>query len=260
MDPVEPWIDGEAVRRMAARLLEKPRAMEIEAEGEAGYGPGFVGFLDRDGADGGAEVASPPVPSGAPPLPEVPKLRPETGDADAGGPPPLRPTAAARAGEEDPLRPLEPEPAAQRERAKPFLPAGPSAERQATVERPAGDLVRGQGRLVERMGKFREWLIEQAEAKGVFILDREGNPVLDDPPFARLHFLARSLAQAYRPAAGKEGNVHVKVGSDAYLVVVPVETAFGWLVMGAVLAEPLDGPSVEAVAQVLREAARPQRG
>lgn len=114
----------------------------------------------------------------------------------------------------------------------------------------------GHGRLLHRLGMFRDWLMREAEARGVFVLDREGHPVLDDPGYSKLHFLARSLAQAYRPVEGKAGNVHVKVGTDAYLSVVPVETDFGWMVMGAVLTQPLDAESVEAVADVLAQAAQ----
>ena len=117
----------------------------------------------------------------------------------------------------------------------------------------------GRGPLVSRLEKFRVWMEGKVGAKGVFILDRDGEPIIDDENFNKLHFLARSLAQAYRPVAGEAGNVHVKIGAASYLVVVPVETEFGMLVLGSVMPHPLDANAVGVVARGLSEAARPQR-
>jgi hypothetical protein len=80
---------------------------------------------------------------------------------------------------------------------------------------------------------------------------------MEDPAFGKLHFLARSLAQAYRPVAGQAGNVHVKIGANAVLEVVPVETPFGCLVLGAVVARPLSAAAVAEIAAALRQAATP---
>jgi hypothetical protein len=112
--------------------------------------------------------------------------------------------------------------------------------------------------LLERLVRFRELLMRHTGAQGVFILDREGKPVMEDPAFGKLHFLARSLAQAYRPVAGQAGNVHVKIGSNAVLEVVPVETPFGWLVLGAVVPGPLTAAAVAEIAAALRLAATPR--
>jgi hypothetical protein len=202
MDPLEPWIDASAVRRMAERLLEDNREPEVDAGPDAGFGTEFVGFA------GGAPARAPAVAMELPPAMvfEPPAPVPE-------GPLPAAPA-----------------------------PASPE----------------GRGPLWDRLSRFRDALIRHTGAQGVFILDREGKPVMEDPAFGKLHFLARSLAQAYRPVSGQAGNVHVKIGSNAVLEVVPVETPFGCLVLGAVMPRPLTAAAVAEIAEALRQAATPR--
>lgn len=204
MDPLEPWIDASAVRRMAERLLADSNEPEVVAGPDAGFGAEFVGFA------GGA---------------------------------PERVAVVAR--EESPALIFEPV-SVPAELAHPVAPA------------PAAASPEGRGPLWERLSRFRDALIRHTGAQGVFILDREGKPVMEDPAFGKLHFLARSLAQAYRPVSGQAGNVHVKIGSNAVLEVVPVETPFGCLVLGAVMPRPLTAAAVAEIAEALRQAATPR--
>jgi len=203
MDPLEPWIDASAVRRMAERLLEDSNEPEVVAGPDAGFGTEFVGFA------GGA---------------------------------PERTAVVAR----------------QEAPALIFEPVAVPAELQQAAVVPAAASLEGRGPLWERLSRFRDALIRHTGAQGVFILDREGKPVMEDPAFGKLHFLARSLAQAYRPVSGQAGNVHVKIGSNAVLEVVPVETPFGCLVLGAVMPRPLTAAAVAEIAEALRQAATPR--
>lgn len=139
-----------------------------------------------------------------------------------------------------------------------FEPVAPVAEVPPAPAPVAVAVHERRGPLLDRLARFREALIRHTGAQGVFILDREGKPVMEDPAFGKLHFLARSLAQAYRPVAGQAGNVHVKIGSSAVLEVVPVETPFGCLVLGAVVARPLSAAAVAEIAAALRQAATPR--
>jgi len=139
-----------------------------------------------------------------------------------------------------------------------FEPVAPVAEVPPAPAPVAVAVHERRGPLLDRLARFREALIRHTGAQGVFILDREGKPVMEDPAFGKLHFLARSLAQAYRPVAGQAGNVHVKIGSNAVLEVVPVETPFGCLVLGAVVARPLAAAAVGEIATALRQAATPR--
>ncbi len=227
MDPVVSWMDVEAVRQMAQQLVSPSQSAEVGPAEDAGFSDTFVGYVIPN------QPLTPPQPeteSRPPPLPE--RVLEERAPEPAEEPPPKPFPAAAIAG---------------------AVSATPHPQIDPTPPVPEA------GTLVRRMESFREWLTANFKARGAFVLDRDGNPVIDDAAFAKLHFLARSLAQAYRPVKGEAGNVHVKVGSDAFLSVVPVDTAFGRLVLGAVLPTPLDAPAVRAVAAALEQVARPVR-
>ncbi|MCW1887743.1 roadblock/LC7 domain-containing protein [Luteolibacter flavescens] len=217
MDPLEPWIDASAVRRLAENLLADNGQPEVAASPDAGFGSDFVGFAE------GAPRPAAALPVAPPPIPQA------------------APAPSVRAPSEEVFeRQLE-------------APLPPSAESV-----PAEPLPPGRGPLLVRLARFRDALIRHTGARGVFILDREGKPVMEDPAYTRMHFLARSLAQAYRPVAGQAGNVHVKIGANDVLEVVPVETPFGWLVLGTVVPRPLTAVVVAEIAAALKQAATPE--
>jgi hypothetical protein len=157
--------------------------------------------------------------------------------------------------EEEPLPDFPPAPLPSDEAPSPLLVTPPEEPVETPEEAEAAE---EQNPLAARMEKFRAWLTETVDARGMFVLDRDGSPLVDDPTYGKLHFLARSLAQAYRPADGGAGNVHVKIGSDAYLAVVPVRTDFGALVLGAVLPHPLEASVVGEIADELEKSMRPE--
>jgi hypothetical protein len=230
MDPVESWIDAEAVRRMARELLSPSDAAEpLEPPEDTGFGPDFEGFVTPgerptppDPSPATSSVSAATAPSSPPP--EAPQLPPVAATGDAPPPP-------------------------ETDVARPFLSA----------EQPPPDVPARRRPLISRLERYRDWLHEKSGVHGVFILDRDGDPVLEDPAYGKLHFLARSLSQAYRPVEGEPGNVHVKIGAESYLSVIPVDTDFGRLVLGIVLAKPLNAEAVAVVTRVLGEAARPER-
>ena len=113
------------------------------------------------------------------------------------------------------------------------------------------------GPFLDRISRFRDWMRHNFSATGVFILDREGAVIFDESHHGRLHFLARSLALASRRPGASAGNVHVKIGAGATLEVIPVETAYGSLVLGAVVPEALDPAAVLAVMEALALVAAP---
>ena len=248
MDPLEPWIDASAVRRLAENLLSEHREVAVEAAPDAGFGQEFVGFAVERGGSAGVARTPPPAAPAPPPVAAPAALPPSEAPARVFTParqlvPPQPEAEPAR--QAVPAGPAAPSPAAEpaRPAAAPSAPAAPQERR---------------GPLLERLVRFRELLMRHTGAQGVFVLDREGKPVMEDPAFGKLHFLARSLAQAYRPVAGQAGNVHVKIGSNAVLEVVPVETPFGWLVLGAVVPGPLTAAAVAEIAAALRQAATPR--
>jgi hypothetical protein len=113
------------------------------------------------------------------------------------------------------------------------------------------------GPFLDRITHFRDWMRHNFSATGIFILDREGSVIFDETSHGRLHFLARSLALASRRPGASPGNVHVKISAGATLEVIPVETAYGCLVLGAVVPESLTPSSVIAVMEALALVASP---
>ncbi len=225
MDPINPWLDPVEVRRMAERLL-KPVADPVRSVVDAGFDEGFVGF----------DAGAPPVRAQAtqviparivPPHPEPPPL------------PPREPVAA----EDVP----HPAPVAVETAPVPVVEA--PEEKSSTTAR---------GPFLDRIHRFRDWMRHHFAATGIFILDREGAVIFDESSHGRLHFLARSLAMASRKPGATAGNVHVKIGAGATLEVIPVETPYGCLVLGAVVPESLQPAAVAAVMEALGQVAAPQ--
>lgn len=130
---------------------------------------------------------------------------------------------------------------------RPQMDAAPPTESQTSARGP----------FLERIKHFRDWMRHHFSATGIFILDREGAVIFDESSHGRLHFLARSLALASRRPGSSPGNVHVKIGAGATLEVIPVETAYGSLVLGAVVPDSLTPHSVKAVMDALCQVAAP---
>ena len=194
MDPVNPWLDADEVRRMAERLMMPVREPAVSVA-DAGFDEAFVGYASERPAS-----PAPPV-SLTPPAPFTPVKPPA---------PAVAPSAAAA--------------------RVPFL---------------------------DRIQRFRDWMSREYAATGIFILDREGAVIFDESDHGRLHFLARSLALASRRPGTSAANVHVKIGAGTTLEVIPVETAYGCLVLGAVVAEALPPTAVSAVMAALAQVAAP---
>jgi hypothetical protein len=148
----------------------------------------------------------------------------------------------------------------QRVEAPPPVTPQPAPRVEAAVQPVApqpGNSFIARGPFLDRIKRFRDWMHHNFAATGIFILDREGAVIFDESNHGRLHFLARSLALASRRPGASAGTVHVKIGAGATLEVIPVETAYGCLVLGAVVPDSLAPPSVVAVMEALSLVAAP---
>ena len=155
-------------------------------------------------------------------------------------------------------RPLTPpQPAAAPASAQIVEPQSTVPVPQAAVPAPTPIQSTARGPFLDRIHRFRDWMRHHFSATGIFILDREGAVIFDESNHGRLHFLARSLALASRRPGSSAGNVHVKIGAGATLEVIPVETAYGCLVLGAVVPESLPPAAVSAVMDALSQVAAP---
>lgn len=220
-DPIYPWLDPVEVRRLADRLMKPNREPSVSVA-DAGFDDAFVGFASEQRATPVFAPASPPpVFVVSPPAPLPQPTREETHVPSS-----VSPTETVA-----PARAPEPPPQANRTTAR--------------------------GPFLDKINRFRDWMRHNFSATGVFILDREGSVIFDESTHGRLHFLARSLALASRRPGSSTGNVHVKIGAGSTLEVIPVDTAYGCLVLGAVVPEPLDPISVAAVMEALSQVASP---
>jgi hypothetical protein len=130
-------------------------------------------------------------------------------------------------------------------------PAPPASEVPVIAPAPASSEMRGP--LLERLRTFRDWLGTEYSASGVFILDREGAVIFDENSHNRLHFLARSLAMASRRPGNSAANVHVKISAASTLEVIPVDTPYGCIVLGAVVPGALPNAAVQSVMATLAQ-------
>lgn len=142
------------------------------------------------------------------------------------------------------------QPAREIQASAPVEPAPP-------VPQSAAAAASARGPFPDRIMRFRDWLRAQFGATGIFILDREGTVIFDESNHGRLHFLARSLALASRRQRNSTGNVHVKITAGSILEVIPVDTAYGCLVLGAVVPEALSQSAVGTVMEALAMVATP---
>ena len=133
-------------------------------------------------------------------------------------------------------------------------PADPASRLSSS---PLASETSARGPFLDWIARFTDWVRENYSATGIFILDREGAVIFDESGHGRLHFLARSLALASRRPGASVGNVHVKIGAGATLELIPVDTAYGFLVLGAVVPEALDPQCVSTVMQALSQVAAP---
>jgi hypothetical protein len=113
------------------------------------------------------------------------------------------------------------------------------------------------GPFLDRIHRFRNWMRASFGASGIFLLDREGEIIFDEGGHGKLHLLARSLATAARRPGTQAENVHVKVGAGATLEVIPVETPYGCLVLGAVVSLPLPPASISQISEALYRVVSP---
>lgn len=246
MDPIYPWLDPVEVRRLADRLM-RPERQSTVAPADAGFDDGFVGFTGTQPFAATApqpQIVPPPLPPRA--IDEARVFQPAGSVQE---PPPApepvfqpAPEPAFQATPEPAAPPLpEPEPV-------PSVIHAPPAEESQVIAR---------GPFLDRITRFRDWMRHNFSATGVFILDRDGAVIFDESSHGRLHFLARSLALASRKPGSSGGNVHVKIGAGATLEVIPVETTYGWLVLGAVVPDSLPPHSIAAVTEALTQVASP---
>ena len=226
METIHPWLDPLEVRRLAEKLMERQKPEEENPDrNEPGFGAAFIGFT-------GAARAMPPEP----------RTDISVGTARA-------PAVFEAAPPETPVTSPPPLPEALKNEASMIEPAEPEIRPAEAGRRP----------FLDRLLSLDEWLAGQIGANGSFLLDGDGKTLFDAGNHERLHFLAKSLAQASRRQSVSTAHVHLKISSDSTLEVIPVESEFGPMVLGVVVPHPLDAETMDAVRGHLIELTRPAR-
>ncbi len=111
--------------------------------------------------------------------------------------------------------------------------------------------------LSTRLHAFGIWLKEQIPTRSYFICDRHGQIVVDEVGSDKLVKVARTLAHASSSAGrqvGEEqnlGSLHVKIGVDKVMEVVPRQSHFGLVVLGIIVQRPLSRDAVASVSRAL---------
>jgi len=160
---------------------------------------------------------------------------------------------------------MEPSPAqyspAQQAPAESIAPAPPEIE--STHQPVSTDSAVARSPFLSRLQQFSSILRRDLDAKAMFLIDNEGQVLLDEVENTKLIKVARTLANAsYRASrqtagAAAVGNLHVKIGASATLEVVPVESSYGLLILGAIFPAPLGAERVRQVADLLYKTVEP---
>jgi hypothetical protein len=218
MDPINPWLDPTEVRHLAEQLL-CPVAPACLSAADAGFDSSFIGFTS-----GGVASIAPESTASAPVSAPLPTTHTPTI-------PPL---------------PQAIQPAI----SIPQAPPAPSVSQRSPEPPPAAP---SRTRFLQRIHIFRDWLAKNFQATDIFVLDREGKVIFDESGHGRLHFMARNLAIASRGS----GNIHVKIGPAAILEVIPCETPYGRIVLGALVPDALPADHINMINEVLLQTASP---
>ncbi len=225
MDPIESWLDAKEVRQMAERLLA-PLSEEDQST------PVAVTPLPTEAS----EVPISSAASMEPSVKDSTKMAVGHALADA------RRIAegsgmltAKSASESSPL------------------PA-PSAEPQDQHQgQDFGGLNTGaQGLFLERLEKFSTLLRERTSASAMFLVDHDGQVMIDEVGNAQCIQMARMLVDASKVAELK--NFHVKIGASKMLEMIPCRNRDGVLMLGIVCPAPIGVKAVQQVAESLQEA------
>jgi hypothetical protein len=121
--------------------------------------------------------------------------------------------------------------------------------------RPSTTPVRGP--FLERLSRYRDWLQSKVPMHGMFVLDKDGVVIFDDGDHERLYFMARSMALAAKRTPAESGHVQMRVGSTGLLEVVPVETAYGRMILALIVQQALVPADLSHIAQSLQQAVTP---
>lgn len=226
LDPVVPSL---GVMKSAVNFLKKA---QVE---------GMAGGIIRSGAPPKNDAPAPATPVPAPKA-EAPE---QTLEQTPESPAPLAP------GDSKPV-PFSPfRRVSDSERAP--VSAPPVARKIVRPPTPSGD-----DPILARVRHFGAWLKGPVGARNFFISNVEGKILIDEVGNPKLIQVARTLAGASKVGSEESSEVaslHVRIGDDAILEVIPTPSQFGTLILGLIVSHSLSEDSIREVRAGLQEAA-----
>ena len=290
MDPIQSWLDAKEVRRMAESLMEPPPEVDQTAL-DAGYGDEFEGFAASKSNDQ-APVAPAPVEEQRPIVTPAPSTQssastsakmtvahaladakrvaegsgmltpqapqpPEVNIPNVALNPETRSEAPATPVADSPFQLCEDQ--SEDEEVPLARQVSPPQAPQPQVQSSGG----ARGPFLARLKKFSILLRERTDARAMFLIDSEGQILIDEVGNAKLVQVARTLANASHAAerqtagAADVGNLHVKIGASATLEVIPCHSGYGLLILGVVCPAPMGTEVVQQVADYLEKTVEP---
>ena len=125
---------------------------------------------------------------------------------------------------------------------------------------PSGKIVRppapsGEDPILARVTQFGKWLKGPVGARNFFVSNTEGKILIDEVGNSKLLQVARSLAGASGVREGSTASLHVRIGVDSILEVVPTPSQFGILILGLIVEHPLPEEVIREVRLGLEEVA-----
>ena len=125
--------------------------------------------------------------------------------------------------------------------------------------------LQAKGPFLSRIRQFSQVIREDLGAKAMFLIDVNGQILLDEVENPKLIQVARTLANASQRAnrqsagAAAVGNLHVKIGASSTLEVIPVDGRYGLLILGVVFPGPIGAVRVMQVADELHRTIEPSQ-
>ncbi len=119
--------------------------------------------------------------------------------------------------------------------------------------RPSGDEP-----ILNRVKTFGRWLKGPVGAQNFFVCNSEGKILIDEVENPKLIQVARSLVSASNGGSKTEvptESLHVRIGEDSLLEVVPTPSQFGILILGLIVDYPLPDYLVNEIRRGLEEVA-----
>lgn len=259
-ESISQWVDTEGLRALAEDLMRDAPESD-DNSGEGIYGSGFVGFAESETIP----IPAPPVTEevvveSPPPRPRVagPEVPPEV---DAVPAPAVDEVERRPAPSRNESQAPEVDPMPVARFKSPFKIAGPPVPRPPAARPPAKPRApeasaRPQS-LATRLNSFGNWLKEDYPAEAYFLCDRNGKAIVDEVGSEKLLKVALALAHASSggetPTGSSSGSsgLHVKVGPDRVMEVIPRKSRFGLLTLGILVPRPLSSEAVATVSDAL---------